>query len=59
MSEMKNLVDTLNGIETAFEELAKFVEETRDRINAIERKIIILDNQAKYMQEGVPGDLYE
>jgi hypothetical protein len=25
MSEMKNLVDTLNGIETAFEELAKFV----------------------------------
>ena len=56
---MKNLVETLNGIETAFEELAKFVEETRDRINAIERKIIILDNQAKYMQEGVPGDLYE
>ena len=59
MGEMKNLVDTLQNVENAFEELAKFVEETRDRINAIERKIIILDNQAKYMQEGVPGDLYE
>ena len=59
MSEMKNLVDTLQNVETAFEELSKFVVETRARLNAIERQITILKTQAKYMQEGVPGDLYE
>ena len=59
MSEMKNLVDTLQNVETAFEELSKFVIETRTRLDAIERQITILKTQAKYMQEGVPGDLYE
>tara|TARA_B100000214_G_scaffold293397_1_gene223110 strand:+ start:1045 stop:1224 length:180 start_codon:yes stop_codon:yes gene_type:complete len=59
MGEMKNLVDTLQNVETAFEELSKFVIETRTRLDAIERQITILKTQAKYMQEGVPGDLYE
>ena len=56
---MKNLVDTLQNVETAFEELSKFVIETRTRLDAIERQITILKTQAKYIQEGVPGDLYE
>jgi uncharacterized coiled-coil protein SlyX len=59
MSEMKNLVDTLQNVENAFEELSKFVVETRTRLDAIERQITILKAQTKYMQEGVPGDLYE
>ena len=59
MGEMKNLVDTLQNVETAFEELSKFVVETRARLDAIERQITILKTQAKYMQEGGPGDLYE
>ena len=59
MGEMKNLVDTLQNVETAFEELSKFVIETRTRLDAIERQITRLKTQAKYMQEGVPGDLYE
>lgn len=56
---MKNLVDTLQNVENAFEELSKFVVETRTRLDAIERQITILKAQTKYMQEGVPGDLYE
>ena len=59
MGEMKNLVDTLQNVENAFEELSKFVVETRTRLAAIERQITILKAQTKYMQEGVPGDLYE
>jgi|TARA_R100001129_G_scaffold51819_2_gene35748 uncharacterized coiled-coil protein SlyX len=59
MGEMKNLVDTLQNVENAFEELSKFVVETRTRLDAIERQITILKAQTKYMQEGVPGDLYE
>ena len=59
MGEMKNLVDTLQNVETEFEELSKFVIETRTRLDAIERQITILKTQAKYMQDGVPGDLYE
>lgn len=59
MSEIKNLVDTLQNVENAFEELSKFVVETRTRLDAIERQITILKTQTKYMQEGVPGDLYE
>ena len=59
MGEMKNLVDTLQNVENVFEELSKFVVETRTRLDAIERQITILKAQTKYMQEGVPGDLYE
>tara|TARA_R100001086_G_scaffold249500_1_gene189437 strand:+ start:176 stop:355 length:180 start_codon:yes stop_codon:yes gene_type:complete len=59
MGEMKNLVDTLQNVENAFEELSKFVVETRTRLDTIERQITILKAQTKYMQEGVPGDLYE
>ena len=59
MGEMNNLVDTLQNVENAFEELSKFVVETRTRLDAIERQITILKAQTKYMQEGVPGDLYE
>ena len=59
LGEMKNLVDTLQNVENAFEELSKFVVETRTRLDAIERQITILKAQTKYMQEGVPGDLYE
>ena len=64
MGEMKNLVDTLQNVENAFEELSKFVVETRTRLDAIEKQITMLDEylvaaQTKYMQEGVPGDLYE
>ena len=59
MGEMKNLVDTLQNVENAFEELSKFVVETRTRLDAIERQITILKAQTKYMQVGVPGDLYE
>ena len=59
MGEMKNLVDTLQNVENAFEELSKFVVETRTRLDAIEGQITILKAQTKYMQEGVPGDLYE
>ena len=32
MGEMKNLVDTLQNVENAFEELSKFVVETRTTI---------------------------
>ena len=64
MGEMKNLVDTLQNVENAFEELSKFVVETRTRLDAIEKQITMLDEylvkaQTKYMQEGAPGDLYE
>ena len=64
MGEMKNLVDTLQNVENAFEELSKFVVETRTRLDAIEKQITMLDEylvkaQTKYMQKGVPGDLYE
>ena len=64
MGEMKNLVDTLQNVENAFEELSKFVVETRTRLDAIEKQITMLDEylvkaQTKYMQEGIPSDLHE